>query len=99
MEAKVRPTTTHAPDPDNLEGVWNRVIGRRAFLKRAGLVGATAAVPGSVFAAAANARSTALNQGDIAILRFLAAAELLESDLWTQYAELGGEEGGNESYK
>jgi hypothetical protein len=29
-------------------------------------------------------------KGDIAILRFLAAAELIESDLWTQYAELGG---------
>jgi hypothetical protein len=26
----------------------------------------------------------------VAILRFLAAAELIESDLWTQYAELGG---------
>ena len=31
-----------------------------------------------------------LNSGDIAILRFLAAAELIESDLWIQYAELGG---------
>jgi hypothetical protein len=31
-----------------------------------------------------------LNPGDAAILRFLAAAELIESDLWTQYAELGG---------
>jgi len=30
-----------------------------------------------------------LTKGDIAILRFLAAAELIESDLWTQYAELG----------
>jgi hypothetical protein len=31
-----------------------------------------------------------LSEGDIAILRFLAAAELIESDLWVQYAELGG---------
>jgi hypothetical protein len=31
-----------------------------------------------------------LNAGDIAILQFLAAAELIETDLWTQYAELGG---------
>jgi hypothetical protein len=31
-----------------------------------------------------------LSRGDAAILRFLAAAELIESDLWTQYAELGG---------
>ena len=29
-------------------------------------------------------------QGDIAILQFLAAVELIESDLWLQYAELGG---------
>jgi hypothetical protein len=31
-----------------------------------------------------------LNPGDAAILRFLAAAEILESDLWEQYWELGG---------
>ncbi|WP_263354735.1 hypothetical protein [Acidicapsa acidisoli] len=31
-----------------------------------------------------------LDAGDVAILRFLAAAELIESDLWTQYAELCG---------
>jgi hypothetical protein len=29
-------------------------------------------------------------KGDIAILRLLAAVELIESDLWLQYAELGG---------
>jgi hypothetical protein len=29
-------------------------------------------------------------RGDIAILRFLAAAEIIESDLWIQYNELGG---------
>jgi|SRR5579875_169234 len=31
-----------------------------------------------------------LSKGDIAILRFLAAVEIIESDLWLQYAELGG---------
>jgi hypothetical protein len=31
-----------------------------------------------------------LTDGDAAILRFLAAAELLETDLWQQYNELGG---------
>ncbi len=34
--------------------------------------------------------SSSLPAGDVAILRFLAAAEIIESDLWTQYAELGG---------
>jgi hypothetical protein len=36
------------------------------------------------------ASSERLTAGDVAILKFLAAAELIESDLWTQYAELGG---------
>jgi hypothetical protein len=31
-----------------------------------------------------------LNAGDAAILRFLAAAEIIETDLWIQYNELGG---------
>jgi hypothetical protein len=35
-------------------------------------------------------QSSRLSSGDVAILRFLAAAETIESDLWTQYAELGG---------
>jgi hypothetical protein len=33
---------------------------------------------------------SAPTRGDIAILNFLAAAELIEADLWLQYAELGG---------
>ncbi|HEY6302596.1 MAG TPA: hypothetical protein VIX14_05965 [Terriglobales bacterium] len=28
--------------------------------------------------------------GDVALLRFAAAAELIEADLWQQYAQLGG---------
>jgi hypothetical protein len=35
-------------------------------------------------------RSESLTKGDVAILRLLAAAELIEADLWQQYAELGG---------
>ena len=31
-----------------------------------------------------------LTRGDEAILRFLAAAEILETDLWQQYNELAG---------
>src|SRR5580765_5283570 len=99
MQAKGSPTVSSAPAPDPLDVVWKRVVGRRSFLMRAGLVGATAVVPGSLFAGAAAGASKGLNQGDIAILRFLAAAEILETDLWMQYAELGGEDGGNESYK
>jgi len=35
-------------------------------------------------------KSGKLTRGDAAILRFLAAAEILETDLWVQYNELGG---------
>jgi hypothetical protein len=35
-------------------------------------------------------KSGKLRKGDAAILRFLAAAEILETDLWQQYNELGG---------
>ena len=31
-----------------------------------------------------------MTKGDIAILTFLAAVETIETDLWLQYAELGG---------
>jgi hypothetical protein len=44
-------------------------------------------------------RSTGkLSKGDAALLRFAAAAELIEADLWQQYNELGGVQGGNPAY-
>jgi hypothetical protein len=49
-------------------------------------------------ASSASAESTRPTKGDIAILRFLAAAEILETDLWEQYNELGGMNGGNPAY-
>ena len=42
--------------------------------------------------------SSAITEGDVAILRLLAAVELIESDLWQQYNELGGVNGGNPAY-
>jgi hypothetical protein len=35
-------------------------------------------------------KMSGITEGDAAILRFLAAAEILETDLWVQYNELGG---------
>src|SRR5580692_7236160 len=61
---------------------------RRSFLK-----GSLAAVAGASALSSPNllAQSTRrLTNGDAAILKFLAAAELIEADLWQQYAELGG---------
>lgn len=67
---------------------------RRAFMKKGlGFAAVGASVLTSVKTGAAQRRSSrgsSLTGGDVAILRFLAAAELIESDLWTQYAELGG---------
>jgi hypothetical protein len=71
-------------------------VDRRSFLK-GGLLAGGAVVGAALLANGTLARaqsstlgSGSLNSGDVAILRFLAAAELIESDLWTQYAELGG---------
>ena len=91
-----------APHPavtdEDLEARWYDVVGRRSFLKGVGLAGA-AAVPGSaLFASEAAAVSRAITKGDVAILRLLAAVELIESDLWQQYNELGGVNGGNSAY-
>lgn len=74
----------------------NRSVDRRSFLKGSLLAGSAAVgagllTSGTLARAQANTQETGpLNKGDIAILRFLAAAELIEADLWTQYAELGG---------
>jgi hypothetical protein len=74
---------------------FKRPVDRRSFMK-GGLLAGGAAVGAGLLANSTSAHAqyggagVRLNAGDIAILRFLAAAELIESDLWTQYAELGG---------
>ena len=92
------PTTQGTPSAEELESHWNRVIGRRGFLMGVGSAGAAALAGGALGTAGAFADSGRLSRGDAAILRFLAAAELLETDLWQQYAELGGVNGGNPAY-
>jgi len=97
MSSDSSPTTRPEID-DDVQAHWQRVVGRRSFLKGVGIAGA-AALPGSaLLASEAAARSSTITAGDIAILRFLAAAEEIETDLWTQYNELGGVNGGNPAY-
>lgn len=67
-----------------------RRIRRRSMLKGLGLIGAGAALPLVAPLTKVAAAGSKLSKGDAAILRFLAAAEILESDLWEQYTELGG---------
>ena len=70
---------------------------RRSFLKK-GVAAAGAATvgmgllksPARAFAQEHEGGSGGLNRGDAAILRFLQALETIETDLWRQYAELGG---------
>ena len=68
-----------------------RSTNRRSFLGK-GLAAASAGALGVGLLANATAAfaATGLTPGDVAILRFLAAAEILESDLWQQYNELAG---------
>src|SRR6267154_587901 len=74
-----------------LKGAANR----RSFIKK-GLAAAGTATAGAglltdrAFGKNDEEHSGRLTKGDAAILRFLAAAEILETDLWVQYNELGG---------
>src|SRR6266704_2181025 len=84
-----------------MEHVWSSMkgaINRRSFMKN-GLTAAGVATVGaglladssSVLAEAGpEEHSGRLTPGDAALLRFAAAAEILETDLWVQYNELGG---------
>src|SRR6266702_296830 len=64
---------------------------RRAFLLKGAAVGAGAIGAGRLLAdPPAASASGGLTPGDAAILQLLAAAEILETDAWQQYNELGG---------
>jgi Ferritin-like domain len=79
--------TTHQPE---------YLTNRRSFMLMGAAAGAGTIGAGRLLADPAAAfadgdhRHGHLSKGDVAILRFLAAAELLESDLWQQYNELAG---------
>jgi len=75
----------------------NHKANRRSFLKRGVLAAGAATAGGGLLATRLSAvsrepeeKSGRLTPGDASILRFLAAAEILETDLWQQYNELGG---------
>jgi hypothetical protein len=86
-----------AADPSQLatSSVAPNRLARRSFLRNLGL-GAALLAPGAallsssgkIFADQENVEQ--LTRGDVAILQLLAAAEIIEADLWRQYNELGG---------
>jgi hypothetical protein len=98
----LRPTVsseTQSPPPtsEDINSHRRGVVRRRSFLKGLGMAGATLLpasallmTKGKAQADESQDRKGKLTKGDVAILRFLAAAEILETDLWQQYNELGG---------
>jgi hypothetical protein len=80
--------TTHLPQD---------LISRRSVMFKGAALGAGATAvgrllidPPDAMAKKGHTKATSgrLTRGDAAILRFLAAAEIIESDLWQQYNEL-----------
>ena len=87
-------STETATDPmETLDSRWQRVVERRSFLKGIGMAGAALSA-GTLLATEGRAENKSSNSrlspGDVALLQFALWAEIVESDLWTQYAELGG---------
>jgi hypothetical protein len=88
-ESQLQPQVTNlSPAP--------RTLPRRSFLRRMGL-GAVALAPGAALLSSASKvfgdedeNQNGITAGDAALLRFAAAAEILETDFWVQYNELGG---------
>jgi hypothetical protein len=80
-------------------------ISRRSFLGKSLAVGAGTIGAGLLSNIRTVEASGGLTPGDAALLRFAAAAEILEADFWIQYNELGGVQDdevpggtGNEAY-
>src|SRR5277367_2630584 len=75
--------------------LMNRAVNRRSLLKTGAFAGGAIAIGAGLMSSDARAfdrdgDSDRLTPGDAAILRFALVAELIEADLWTQYAELVG---------
>jgi Ferritin-like domain/TAT (twin-arginine translocation) pathway signal sequence len=89
--------TSETPQPSTTDEVNpqpSSKIRRRSFLKGLGVTGVAATLGTGIMAKSvplfAEEGSGSLTKGDAAILRFLAAAEIIESDIWLQYQELAG---------
>jgi len=95
--SETRPSST----VEDVQRHWQGVVKRRSFLKGLGMAGATLSA-GALLATEGRAQTSGskgrLSAGDVALLKFAAWAEVVEADLWTQYAELGAVDGGNPAY-
>src|ERR1700732_5423016 len=82
------------PTVEEVSAHEKSLVNRRSFMRHSLVAGVAATAGAGILAnsnfAVAQGDSGRLRKGDIAILQFLAAAEIIESDLWLQYQELGG---------
>jgi hypothetical protein len=86
-----RPAVVSQPSqlPEAVPDSDGRRFGRRSFVKSMAL-GAVSFLPAKALLADPGHQpheDRGISEGDAAILRFLAAAEILETDLWQQYTE------------
>jgi hypothetical protein len=85
---------TKSIDEDTLKSNPRRVVKRRSFLHGLGTAAAATLPAAALFGVEkdhdGDRDDRPLTRGDTAILRLLAAAEIVEADLWQQYTELGG---------
>ena len=99
--SEANPSEANQSSKEDVQRHWQGVVKRRSFLKGLGIAGATLSATAilGTRASAETKRSTGkLSKGDVALLRFAAAVELVEADLWQQCNELGGVQGGNPAY-
>ena len=93
MEQESKPSPPETGVDQHAQQV-NIATSRRSFLRKGLVVGGAGAIGTGLLANGlpvfAEERRASLTKGDIAILRFLSAAEILETDFWQQYNELGG---------
>jgi hypothetical protein len=111
MKSEIKPTATERDSAESsnpsLEFPQPRRLARRSFLRNLG-IGAALLAPGAALldntskalAGIENQEdNNCLTRGDVAILQLLAAAELIEADLWQQYKELGGVDSPESGYR
>src|ERR1700752_5230238 len=91
--SETNPSEANQSSTEDVQRHWQGVVKRRSFLKGLGMAGATLSAS-TLLATESRAQSSSsndrLSRGDAALLQFALWAEIVESDLWTQYAELGG---------
>jgi hypothetical protein len=93
--------------PSAMSSAAPKRLARRSFLRNIGIGAALLAPGAALLSSSAKAlakdenvkEKNALTRGDVAILQLLAAAELIETDLWKQYNELGGVNAPDSGYK